>query len=119
MLTNSKRAFSTQNLLLLAAAFLVYSSESIFIKLASNEETMSVSFIMYYGLAICVLGVYAVLWQFVLKRIPLSIAFMCKSITLIIILLIARVLFGESITLSNILGSGIILSGIILLAWEK
>jgi drug/metabolite transporter (DMT)-like permease len=119
MLTNSKRAFSTQNLLLLAAAFLVYSSESIFIKLASNEETMSVSFIMYYGLAICVLGVYAVLWQFVLKRIPLSIAFMCKSITLIIILLIAHVLFGESITLSNTLGSGIILSGIILLAWEK
>ncbi len=118
MLTNSKRAFSTQNLLL-AAAFLVYSSESIFIKLASNEETMSVSFIMYYGLAICVLGIYAVLWQFALKRIPLSIAFMCKSITLILILLIAHMLFGETITINNILGSGIILSGIIILAWEK
>ncbi len=119
MLTNNRRAFSTQNLLLLAAAFLVYSSESIFIKLASNEETMSVSFIIYYGLAICVLGVYAVLWQFVLKRISLSIAFMCKSITLILILLIAHILFGETITINNILGSGIILSGIIILAWEK
>lgn len=119
MLTNNSRVFSAQNLLLLLMAFLVYSSESIFIKLASYEETMSISFIIYYGLAICVLGVYAVLWQLVLKRIPLSIAFMCKSITLIIILMIARVLFGESITISNILGSGIILSGIILLAWEK
>ena len=119
MSTNSRRAFSAQNLLLLAAAFLVYSSESFFIKLASNEETMSISFIMYYGLAICVLGVYAVLWQFALKRIPLSIAFMCKSITLILILLIAHMLFGEMITVNNILGSGIILSGIILLAWEK
>lgn len=119
MLTNNRRVFSAQNLLLLATAFLVYSSESIFIKLASYEETMSVSFIIYYGLAICVLGVYAVLWQFVLKRIPLSIAFMCKSITIILILLIARMLFGETITINNILGSGVLLCGIILLAWEK
>ena len=119
MLTNNNRVFSAQNLLLLVTAFFVYSSESIFIKLASYEESTSISFLIYYGLAICVLGVYALLWQLVLKRIPLSIAFMCKSITLIIILLIARVLFGESISFSNILGSGIILSGIILLAWEK
>ncbi len=75
-----------------------------FIKLASLEEPISLLFNVYYGIAICVLGLYAVLWQLVLKRMLLSLAYMCKSMTLIITLLIAHMLFGESISTYNIVG---------------
>jgi drug/metabolite transporter (DMT)-like permease len=114
----TKRVFRFYNLLLLFSAFLVYSSESVFIKWASLEEPLSLWFNIYYGIAICVLGLYAVLWQLVLKRMPLSLAYMCKSLTLIIILLIAHMLFGESISTYNIVGGFLIICGILMLVGE-
>jgi multidrug transporter EmrE-like cation transporter len=56
------------------------------------------------------------LWQQVLRRIELSTAYMFKGTTLIFTMLFAALLFGESITIPNILGSVIIITGITLLS---
>ncbi len=104
---------------LLLLAFLVYSATSIFMKLAALQSTASLPFLMFYGLAILTLAIYAILWQIVLKRMSLSVAFMAKSITIILGLLVAHFLFSEVVTKNNLIGSLFIIGGIILLPWEE
>ena len=60
------------------------------------------------------MGIYAVLWQQVLKYIELSVAYMFKGTALIFTMLLAYWLFGEPITTNNIIGAAIIIFGIIL-----
>jgi multidrug transporter EmrE-like cation transporter len=110
-----KQTFGIAQVLLLLLAFVVYSCESVFVKLASNFQIFSIEYLLFFGLAIAVLGIYAVLWQIVLKQMPLSLAFNSKSITVVIILLFARFLFGEEITIKNMVGSSLIIGGIILM----
>lgn len=98
--------------------FLVYASANIFMKLASVEGVSYIA-ILYMAGAIGVLGVYACLWQRILKVVPLSTAFMFKSITVLYGMLFAVTLFGESISLKNLLGAGLIVLGIIILGWQK
>ncbi len=110
-----KQTIGISQVLLLLLAFVVYSCESVFVKLASNFQIFSIEYLLFFGLAIAVLGIYAVLWQIVLKQMPLSLAFNSKSITVVIILLFAYFLFGEEITIKNIIGSSLIISGIVLM----
>ena len=49
--------------LLMYAFFFVYSLSSIFSKLASRENFLSLPYILCFGGVIFVLGLYAVLWQ--------------------------------------------------------
>ena len=66
--------------------------------------------------AIGVMGLYAVLWQQILKRIDLSLAYMFKGTSIVFVMLLAYVLFGEQITWNNIVGAIIIVGGIVLFA---
>lgn len=66
--------------------------------------------------AISVMGLYAVLWQQVLKRIELSLAYMFKGTSIVFVMMLAHVLFDEQITWNNIAGAIIIISGIVLYA---
>jgi len=114
-----KRTLSASTILLMIIAFMIYSTTGIFMKLASMESHLSFLFILYYCMALGVIAAYAVLWQIILKKIPLTIAFMSKSITIIFSLIIAYLVFSESITINNIIGSVIIISGIVYLGWGK
>ena len=73
-------------------------------------------YLLWFGGAVAIIGIYAVLWQQILRRIPLSTAYMFKGTTLIFTMLIAALLFAEPITAMNIVGSLIIIVGITLLA---
>lgn len=80
------------------------------------QEFMSLAYIGYFAASIAVMGIFAVLWQQVLRHIELSTAFMFKGMCIIYMLIIVHYLFGEQITLQNIIGSVIIIAGIILYA---
>ncbi len=114
-----KYSIEKQSYFLLLGAFIIFSTTGIFMKLASLEEPLSWPFIFYYGCELGAIAIYAVLWQLILKKIPLTIAFMSKSITIVFGLLIAHFIFSESITTNNIIGSLVIISGIVVLGWEK
>ena len=58
----------------LQISFLIYSCSSIVAKIASGNEVMSFKFILFYGLEVVILGVYAILWQQVIKKFELSVA---------------------------------------------
>lgn len=68
--------------------------------------------------AICVMGAYAICWQQILKRVELITAYMFKGTSLIFIMLFAFALFGEAITMMNIIGAVVIIIGITLFAKE-
>lgn len=102
--------------LLLIGVNIIYACTSIFTKMASAQEVMSLQWITWIVGAVGVMGIYALCWQQVLKHIELSTAYMFKGTSLIFILLISTLLFGEIITLKNVIGSVIIITGIVLYA---
>lgn len=95
---------------------LVYACTGIFTKMASRQEWLTWSWMLWLAGAVSVMGVYAILWQQVLKRTELSLAYMFKGTSLIFGLFIAWSLLGEQITLNNIIGAAIIILGIALFA---
>ena len=100
----------------LVVANLLYASVGIFTKLASQQEFLSWAYVFSFGGAVAVIGIYAILWQQIIRRIELSTAYMFKGTTIIFTMLFAHWLFGEQITWNNIVGAAIIIIGIVLFA---
>ena len=95
---------------------LLYACVTLFTKYASQQEFMSVRYCLGLAGAIGVMGIYAICWQQILKRIELSTAYMFKGTSLIFVMLLAFVIFGEEITMMNIIGACVIVLGITLYA---
>ena len=53
-------------------AILLYASTGIFTKQASAQSFLSAKFILFYGIAILLMFLYALLWQQFLKVMPLN-----------------------------------------------
>ena len=96
----------------------LYACVSILTKLASQHDFMSWNYMLGLIGAVSIMGLYAVLWQQILKRIELSLAYMFKGTTIIFTMLFAHWLFGEQITWNNVLGAIIIIVGIVLFAYN-
>lgn len=103
-------------IIILLSTNLLYACVSLFTKYASQQEFMSWNYIVGLIGAFGVMGLYAVLWQQVLKRIELSLAYMFKGTSIVFVMLLANIIFGEQITWNNIVGAIIIIIGIVLYA---
>lgn len=112
------RSVTWGQVLSLLGVFLLYSFEPIIAKLTSQHDFNSLAFWLGLGGIFGVLGLYAILWQQLLKRIPLSTAYMFRGSTLIYVLILSFLLLGDSITTFNGIGAGMIVIGIILFAQE-
>lgn len=103
---------NVRHILSLIAVNLLYAGSSVFSKFASLQEFLSLKYCLGIAGAIGVMGAYAVCWQQILKRVELSMAYMFKGTSLIFVMLLAFALFGEQITLMNVIGAAVIISGI-------
>ena len=103
-----------KTLIFLHLLLLVYSCGGIFSKLAGVQDFLSVPFFIYYGIVLLILFVYAIAWQKVIKVLPLTTAFANKAVTVVWGIILGAIIFGEAITLGKILGSILIILGIIL-----
>lgn len=101
-------------IVLLHFSLLIYVGSSIISKVASTKTFLSFDFILLYSCVIFLLALYALLWQQVLKRIELSIAVSNKAITVVWGILFGKLFFREMITWNMLLGSAIIIAGIVL-----
>lgn len=101
-------------LIVLQLSVLIYTFAGVASKMASNEPGITLKFIGFYLLEIIILGIYAILWQQVIKRLDLSIAYANKGASLIWSLIWAIVIFDEKITAWNIIGIVIVMIGIFL-----
>lgn len=100
--------------LLLHFSLFLYSFVAVFSKMAGKQELFSIQFYIYIIVSLVLLGVYAIFWQFVLRKFPLSIAFANKAITIIWGIVLGRIIFSEKITINMVVGAVIIVFGIIL-----
>lgn len=98
----------------LVGSFAIYSCSGIFSKLASGQSFLSLPYIAFIAGTVFVLGVYAVLWQQIIKRMPVGDAYLFKGTGVVFGLFIAHFMFGEVITLNNVIGSAVIIAGITL-----
>lgn len=114
-----KKKIRWKDLLMLQAVFVVYSISSVVSKMASGKELLSFEFILFYGLDVMILGIYALLWQQVIKKFELSIAYANKAITLLWALVWGIVIFREQITPGKVAGIALVMVGIFILNSEE
>ena len=100
--------------IVLLSVNLLYSAVSVSVKYTSIQQIFSMQYYMCISIVFALLGTYAVLWQQILKRMDISLAYMFKATTIIYTLLFSVLLFNESITFWNIVGALIIVVGIVL-----
>ena len=106
----------TKALIGLHVLLMVYSLSSICGKLASGYSFLSLGFIVCYGGMIGLLGVYALGWQQVIKRLPLTFAYANRAVTVVWGIVWGALFFSEPITAGKLVGALIVLAGVVLYA---
>lgn len=109
-----ERRNKTGSLILLNILLLLYSTGGIFSKLAASEDLFSLKFCIYYVIIIALLGGYALGWQQIIKRMPLTTAFANKAITVVWGLMWGILIFDEKITAGKIVGAMLVIAGVVL-----
>ena len=108
-----KSKITIKDILWLQAIVMIYTLSGVTAKIASDKEPLQ--FILLYGVEIVILGVYAILWQQILKKFDLSIAYANKAIGIVWSMVWAVVLFDDTITWKNICGVILVVVGTIIL----
>ncbi len=106
-----KKRIGIREVVMIQAIVMIYTLSGVASKFAAGYPFMSPGFMLCYGLEILILGIYAVLWQQVIKRVDLSIAYANRSVALLWSMVWAVLLFHETITLKNLLGVAIVIAG--------
>lgn len=99
--------------LLLHLSLVVNSLAGTASKLAGQHAFLSFGFLFWYGVMLLITMAFAVAWQQILKHMSLTFAFTNKPVTIIWGLIWGVSIFRETLTWKMILGSVIILIGII------
>ena len=105
---------NTRYYLLLHGLLLLFSMGGIFSKLAAHEQFLSLKWILLYGGLLSIMAVYAVFWQQILRHIPLSSAYVCRSVTIVWGMLWGILFFQEHLTSANLIGGGLVIAGVLL-----
>lgn len=103
-------------MLALHLLLMVYSTSGICSKLAAGQPFLSPMFCLYYAAIIGLLGVYAIGWQQIIKRLPLTTAFANKAVTVVWGIVWGAVFFQEPVTPKKLLGAALIVVGVVLYA---
>lgn len=108
---NNKK-FSVGAFILLQFALFIVSFGAVCSKMAGRQEFLSIPFFAFYGALILILFVYAILWQQILKRISLVVAYAYRGIGIIYAILWGVLFFKEEITWKMIAGAVLVLIGV-------
>lgn len=107
---------SPKKLLLLHGTLLLYSLSSVLAKVAGVRmagEDFSGTLI-FLSLEFFALALYSLLWQQVLKRMPLNVAYSSKGVCTLWTCLFGILLFQEPLTIGKALGMLLVLGGVYL-----
>ena len=110
-------------MLVLHFVIFIYSVASVLCKVTAiflNEYgLMNWRTILSCFMVFAFMGLYAILWQKVIKKMELSVAYMNKGITVVWSLVWSAFLFHENVGVNHIIGTILIVLGIVILAGEK
>ena len=109
------RNSNVKYLLILHVLLGVYSLTGVASKFAAREEMFSFKFILFYGLVLFGLFVYAIAWQQIIKHMPLISAYANRGVTVIWGLVWGYFIFSEEINVRKLIGAAVIIGGIVLI----
>lgn len=111
-----------KSLLLLHFNILIFSLTGIFSKCAANSVNQNGLFdihtMLFGALMLLNCGIYAIFWQQTLKRFDVHVAYVHKAVYNIWSLLWAVLIFSEQITIGNVIGTALIIIGIVVMQDE-
>ena len=108
---SAKKKLRLKDILVLQAVIVIYTLSSVMAKLASGQEPFSVPFLFFYLIELMIPGVYALLWQQMIKKFELSVAYTNRAMALLWSMLWAVVLFHDRVTVKNIIGVALVIVG--------
>ena len=114
-----KKKITLKDIFILQGIIMVYSISSVVAKLASAQDFLSFRFVLFYGLEIGILGIYAILWQQAIKKFELSIAYANRAMVMLWALVWAVVIFRERIYVQNVIGLLLITAGTVIVNREE
>lgn len=95
---------------------MLYSMCGICSKLAAQQSFLSLGFCLYYAVIVALAFIYAVVWQQIIKKIPITLAFANKAVTVVWGIIWGACFFHESVTAGKIAGAILIIAGIVIYA---
>ena len=119
---NPERQERRRWLILLHFNIVIFSLTNIFSTLAADNKNAAGLFdghtMLYVGLMLLSCGVYAIFWQQDLKHLEVNVAYAHRSVYCVWSLVWAALIFSEPITLGNIVGTALIIGGILVIQSE-
>lgn len=109
-----QRRTNIKSIVFLQLIIILYTFSTVFNNIASGYPFLSGMFILFVGLAVLVLASYALLWQQALKRFDLNVAYANRQLAIIWGLVWSAIIFKEGITTANLIGTAIIVVGVVL-----
>ncbi len=100
--------------IVLQMAVLLYSTTTLFSKEAAKHQFPEMGYLLCYAGLIMVLGLYAIIWQQIIKHLPLTVAHANKAVSVIWGVVFAVALYGEKVSIRQIIGCAVIIAGTIL-----
>ncbi len=96
---------------------MLYSLSGVCSKMAAGYDFFSLPFILLYGGMIAILAIYAVVWQQILKKMPLVTAYANKAATVVWAGIWGIVIFHENISLGKVISMILVAAGIVLFSY--
>ena len=110
---------NTKTILALNVLLMFFSLGGIFSKLASKQPFLSLKFILCYGALLFIMFVYAIGWQQIIKRLPLTMAYANRAITIVWGIIWGLLFFNEKLNLGKVIGAVIVIAGVLLYVTES
>lgn len=105
-------------LIVLHVMLAIWSCTDVLSKFAAGADFFSMAFLVMWAGVLALMGVYAIGWQQVIRRMPLATAFANKAITIVWGLFWGVALFGEAVTPGKIVGAVLVVAGIVLFVFS-
>ena len=110
-----KKKIGIVDILQIQSAVVIYSLSTVAANLASKHAFLSWKYILFFGLEFFILGVYAIVWQQMIKKFQLSIAYANKALTLMWSMLWNLVIFSQGITPWKVVGVVLVVIGVMVM----
>lgn len=104
-----------KNIALLQGVIIIYTISSVMSKKASASSGDVLRFLFFFGMEFVILGIYALLWQQMIKRFELSVAYANRSMAVFWSMIWAVVFFHDKITVQNVIGVLLVIIGNIII----
>ena len=83
-------------------------------KFASRYAFLSPGFILSYFVEILILGIYAIIWQQIIKKTEISVAYTNKAVAIFWSMVWSALIFREHISMANVIGVAVIFIGMMM-----